>query len=44
MRRDRDRDHRDSSDDFDNNREPNSSNRSDSDDIESAAEVQLRAG
>src|SRR5258706_2940719 len=43
MRRDRDRDHRDSSDDFDNSREANSSNRSDSNEIDSAAEMQLRA-
>src|SRR5438105_2435520 len=43
MRRDRDRDHRDSSDDFDNSREPSSSNRSDPDETNSAAEMQLRA-
>src|SRR6266513_36695 len=43
MRRDRDRDHRDSNDDFDNSRESNSPNRSDSGDIDSAAEMQLRA-
>src|SRR5579872_1515264 len=43
MRRDRDRDRRDSSDDFDSNRDPQSSNRSDADDISSATEMQLRA-
>src|SRR5438270_5268815 len=43
MRRDRDRDHRDNSDDFDNTREPGSSNRSGNDETESAAEMQLRA-
>ena len=43
MRRDRDRDRRDSSDDFDASRDPRSSNRSDSDEINSASEMQLRA-
>ncbi len=43
MRRDRDRDHRDSSDDFESNRGANAPNRSDSNDINAAAEMQLRA-
>src|SRR5205823_14200541 len=43
MRRDRDREHRDSADDFDSDREPHPSGKSDSDEATSSAEMQLRA-
>ncbi len=43
MRRDRDRDHRDSADDFDPAREPGSSNRSETSDPSAPTEMQLRA-
>src|SRR5947209_6762706 len=43
MRRDRDRDRRDNADDFDADRDPQSSNRPANDDVREASEMQLRA-